>query len=75
VVDRSLSVIRLVLPIWDENEASKLADRYALGKDDVTAEQVAEKVRELLPPDSTVPLKDITVVVEDVFAVMRRGAP
>jgi hypothetical protein len=36
---------------------------------------VAEKVGDLLPPGSTLPLKDITVVVEDVIAVMRGEAP
>ena len=45
------------------------------GEDDVTPEQVAEKVGELLPPDSTLPLKDITVVVEGVFAGMRGKVP
>jgi hypothetical protein len=70
-----MSVIRIVLPIWDENEASQLADRYAVGEEGVTAEQVAEKVGELLPPESTLPLKDITVVVEGLFAVGRGESP
>jgi hypothetical protein len=70
-----MSVIRLVLPFGGENEASKLADRYVAREHGVTPEQVAEKVGELLPPDSTLPLEDITVVVEGVFAGMRGETP
>jgi hypothetical protein len=33
-----------------------------------------EKVRELLPSGRTLPLKIVTVVVEDLFAIVRREA-
>ncbi len=36
--------------------------------------QVAAKVGELLPSDRTLPLKIITVVVEDLFAIVRSEA-